>query len=160
MRFFGSATPLWPAPSSGHGAGSARNGYLRGVLSGRRRFVALTGVAIAADAVVRLIACGVVVAIGGSIAWFAAAIAVGPATAAPGRAPSRCGPMGSESAVAVAGFLGGLAGGVLLSQLALNAGPASAAIGGLAERPLRRSPPWPCSSYLIALGLASVERAR
>ncbi|MET0831272.1 MAG: hypothetical protein ABWY62_02745, partial [Acidimicrobiia bacterium] len=56
------------------------------------------------------------------------------------------------------GFLGGLAGGVLLSQLALNAGPAVlAAIGGapaqvtalFATMALFRAP------YLIALGLAS-----
>jgi O-antigen/teichoic acid export membrane protein len=157
VRFFGSATPLWPLLVMLVTAGSAVTGYLRGVLSGRRRFVA-TGVAIAADTVVRLIACVVVVVIGGSVAWFAAAIAVGPVILLLWPSALTLRPDGGEPAVAVAGFLGGLAGGVLLSQLALNSGPAVlAAIGGapaqvtalFATMALFRAP------YLIAVGLAS-----
>ncbi len=157
VRFFGSSTPLWPVLVLLVTAGSAVTGYLRGVLSGRRRFVA-TGVAIAADAVVRLLACGLVVALGGSVAWFAAAIAVGPVILLIWPSVLSLRSDGGGSAVPVAGFLGGLAGGVLLSQIALNAGPAVlAAIGGapaqvtalFATMALFRAP------YLIALGLAS-----
>ena len=157
VRFFGSSTPLWPVLVLLVTAGSAVTGYLRGVLSGRRRFVA-TGVAIAADAVVRLLACGLVVALGGSVAWFAAAIAVGPVILLIWPSVLSLRSDGGGSAVPVAGFLGGLAGGVLLSQIALNAGPAVlAAIGGapaqvtalFATMALFRAP------YLIALGQAS-----
>jgi O-antigen/teichoic acid export membrane protein len=156
-RFFGSPTPVWPVLVMLVTAGSAVTGYLRGVLSGRRRFVA-TGVAIAADAVVRLLACSLVVVLGGSVAWFAAAIAVGPVILLIWPSVLTLRPDGSGSTAPVAGFLGGLAGGVLLSQIALSAGPAVlAAVGGapaevtalFATMALFRAP------YLIALGLAS-----
>jgi hypothetical protein len=156
-RFFGSPTPVWPVLVMLVTAGSAVTGYLRGVLSGRRRFVA-TGVAIAADAVVRLLACSLVVVLGGSVAWFAAAIAVGPVILLIWPSVLTLCPDGSGSTAPVAGFLGGLAGGVLLSQIALSAGPAVlAAVGGapaevtalFATMALFRAP------YLIALGLAS-----
>ena len=157
VRFFGSTTPVWPVLVMLVTAGSALTGYLRGVLSGRRRFVA-TGAAIGADAVVRLLACLLVVAVGGSVAWFAAAIAVGPVILLMWPSVLRLRGTVPDRAVAAAGFLGGLAGGVLLSQLALSAGPAVlAAIGGapaevtalFATMALFRAP------YLIAVGLAS-----
>jgi hypothetical protein len=115
-------------------------------------------VAIAADAVVRLLACSLVVVLGGSVAWFAAAIAVGPVILLIWPSVLTLRPDGSGSTAPVAGFLGGLAGGVLLSQIALSAGPAVlAAVGGapaevtalFATMALFRAP------YLIALGLAS-----
>jgi hypothetical protein len=157
VRFFGSPTPVWPVLVMLLTVGSAVTGYLRGVLSGRRRFVA-TGVAIAADAVVRLVACGLVVVLGGSVSWFAAAIGVGPVILFIWPSVLTLRSDGSGSTAPVAGFLGGLAGGVLLSQIALSAGPAVlAAVGGapaevtalFATMALFRAP------YLIALGLAS-----
>jgi hypothetical protein len=156
-RFFGSPTPVWPVLVMLLTFGSAVTGYLRGVLSGRRRFVA-TGVAIAADAVVRLVACSLVVVLGGSVAWFATAIAVGPVILLIWPSVLTLRSDGSGSTAPVAGFLGGLAGGVLLSQIALSAGPAVlAAVGGapaevtalFATMALFRAP------YLIAVGLAS-----
>jgi len=161
-RLFGSTSLGWPLLVFAVSAGSAAAGYLRGVLAGRRRFAA-TAAAIGTENLLRLAATAVVVVTGASIGWFAACLAIGPLVALGWPTVFRLEAGSPRHQHRLGEFLGGLAGGALLGQIALNAGPAVlAGIGGaagdvtgvFATLALFRAP------YLLALGLATLLTGR
>jgi hypothetical protein len=153
---FAEGSAGWPLLVFAVMAGSAFTGLQRGVLSGRGRYYA-TAANIAAENLLRLGLAVVIAAMSDSVLLFATALAFGPLVAVfwpeavrlPLREPSRESPLG---------FLGGLAGGILVAQVILNAGPVVLqAIGGSAAAvtglflalALFRAP------YLLALGVAT-----
>ncbi len=155
-RFFGSSSLSWPTLVALVAAGSALMGFVRGVLASRRRFVA-TGAAIGAENVIRLVAGAAVAAAGGSIFLYGIALALGPAAALAWPSVARL-ERGGGRPQQIAEFFGGVGGGILLAQFALNAGPAVlAALGGapaevtalFATMALFRAP------YLVALGFTT-----
>jgi hypothetical protein len=155
-RLFGSADPGWAILVFFITVGSAFAGLQRGVLSGLGRYYA-TAANIAGENLLRL-SVGIVVALTtDSVIWFAAVLVLGPLVAVfwpeTLRLPFRTGRR--QPALA---FLGGLAGGILIAQVILNAGPVVLqAIGGAEEEvtalflslALFRAP------YLLALGVAT-----
>lgn len=156
QRLFGTPSLWWPVLVPIVSVGSAVVGYGRGVLASRRRFVA-SGIAIGAENLIRLALGAAIVALGGSVEWFGAALAGGvlivlfwPSTFRLDAAPA--------PRHRVLEFMAGLGGGILLAQVALNAPPAVVAgIGGeaaavtgvFATLALFRAP------YLVALGFAT-----
>ena len=152
-RLFGDERLVWPALVAALTVGAAANGYLRGVLAGRRRFVAAAS-AIATENLVRLLGGAIVVVAGGPVIAYGAVLAMGALVGLlwPDAFRLRGPPLTRPG---VAGFIGGLAGGTVLAQVALTAGPAvlSAMGGGPAEvtalfatMALFRAP------YLVGLG--------
>ncbi len=155
-RLFGSTGVGWPLLVFLITVGSAFAGLQRGVLSGLERYYA-TAANIAAENLLRLGA-GIVVAVTvDSVLWFAATLALGPLVAVFWPETLRL-PIRSGVRQPVFAFLGGLAGGILIAQVILNAGPVVLqAIGGAEEAvtalflslALFRAP------YLLALGVAT-----
>ena len=134
-------------------------GLNRGVLAGRRRFVA-TGAAIAAENLIRVVVGGLGrLLAGGGEGAFAGALVVGLTAAALWPSATRF-----SQAVVIGepstplGFLGGLAGGSLIAQIIITGGPAVlAALGSspihitglFATFALFRAP------YMVAIGVAA-----
>ncbi len=156
-QLFGSTSWVWPVLVLVVGVGGMVVGYLRGVLAGRRRFVA-AGIATGLENMVRFAVGVAIVAIGASVGWFAAALAAGPSIILLWPSVMRLDTDAEPREHRLVEFIGGLGGGVLLSQIALNAGPAVlAAAGGspgsvtafFATLAVFRAP------YLLALGLAT-----
>jgi len=157
-RLFNSSSLVWPLLVFMVTAGSAALGLQRGILAGRGRFYA-TAVAIAAENLVRLVAGIAVVVAADSVELFAATLALGVVVIVFWPEAWRfSGSRASSSTESVLGFLGGLAGGILIAQVVLNVGPAVLkAMGGddadvtglFVSLALFRAP------YLLALGLAT-----
>jgi O-antigen/teichoic acid export membrane protein len=153
---FGDDRLVWPALVALLTVVAALTGLVRGVLASRRRFVA-TAVAIGSENLIRLLAGLTVVALGGSEAWYGVALLSGVLVV--GMWPSVVYLHGPQLRVPLAGYLGGLAGGTVLAQIALTSGPAVlSAIGGAAASvtglfvtmALFRAP------YLMSLGVANM----
>jgi O-antigen/teichoic acid export membrane protein len=155
-RLFGSSAVGWPILVLLVTVGSAFSGLQRGVLAGGRRFFAAAA-NIAGENLLRLGAGLAVAASTDSVLMFAAMLAVGPLVAVFWPEALRL-EFGSAAREPVFGFLGGLAGGILVSQVILNAGPVVLqGLGGAEEDvtalflslALFRAP------YLLALGAAT-----
>ncbi|MDH3261190.1 MAG: hypothetical protein OEM84_09490 [Acidimicrobiia bacterium] len=155
VPFFGETRAIWPIVVIFVALGSAGFGAVRGILAARGRFYALAS-ALALENLLRLVAAGMVVILAGSLALFATTLVVGPLVGlgwpsvfrsrAPRLEPLR-----------VLGFLAGVGGGTLASQVILTFGPAALAlIGGQPEAvtglfvslALFRAP------YVVAIGVA------
>ena len=155
-RLFGSTDPGWALLVFFITIGSAFAGLQRGVLSGLGRYYA-TAANIAGENLLRL-GVGIAVAVTlDSVVWFAAVLAIGPLVAVFWPETLRL-PFRGGRRQPVLAFLGGLAGGILIAQVILNAGPVVLqAIGGAEEGvtalflslALFRAP------YLLALGVAT-----
>jgi hypothetical protein len=155
-RLFGSSGVGWAVLVFLITIGSAFAGLQRGVLSGLGRYYA-TAANIAGENLLRLTVGIAVAAMVDSVVWFAATLALGPLVAVFWPETFRL-PVRSPSRPPVFVFLSGLAGGLLLAQVILNAGPvvlqaiggADAAVTALfLSLALFRAP------YLLALGAAT-----
>ena len=138
---------------------AALMGVVRGLLAGRRRFIA-TAATMASENLTRLMVAVVVVVLDGSVAAYGLSLLSGIIVVAAW--PSVFDLHGPKLRVPVAGYLAGLAGGTVLAQIALTSGPAVlSAIGGSAAAvtglfvtmALFRAP------YLMSLGLANMVTA-
>lgn len=155
-QLFGNDDIRWPLLVGLITMGSGLSGLQRGVLSGLGRYFA-TAANIAAENMLR-VALGIVVALTlDDVAWFAAVLAAGPLVAVFWPETFRL-DVRSGTRLPAFGFLGGLAGGILIAQLILNAAPVVLqAMDGLAAEvtalflalALFRAP------YLLALGGAT-----
>lgn len=139
VDIFGTSAWQFPVLSGVLPLGSVAMGLNRGVLSGRRRFVA-TSFAIVGENAIRLIAASAVALVGGEASvGLGVSIVLGFAVALfwPGsfvlRAPPHTDPSGGPVGSPLR-FLGGVAGGSLASQLILTSGPLVLAwLGGAAH---------------------------
>jgi len=155
-RLFGSSGIWWPLLVFLITIGSAFVGLQRGVLAGRGRYYA-TAANIAAENILRL-TLGIIVAITvDSILVFGWVLALGPLVALFWPEAVRL-PFRSGIHEPTFRFLGGLAGGILIAQIILNAGPVvlqglgapeSEVTGLFLALALFRAP------YLLALGVAT-----
>jgi O-antigen/teichoic acid export membrane protein len=155
---FRSDAVAFPAMIAGLTAGACLSGLVRGGLAGRGLYVA-TGMAVAAENVVRVVLAGIVTILGGGAVAFGAVLTVGSLSGLLWRASLRFeaseavgAPLGSPLALA-----SGLAVGSLISQIVLTGGPVVlAAIGGSPDDvtslfialAVWRAP------YMVALGVA------
>jgi O-antigen/teichoic acid export membrane protein len=155
-QLFGDDRTLWPVLVALLTLVAAVTGTVRGVLAARRRFVA-TAVCIGGENLIRLVVGLVVVSLGGSVASYGVALLSGGLVVT--FWPSAFKLRGPRIRVPLIGYLGGLAGGTVLAQVALTSGPAVlSAIGGGAvavtgifvTMALFRAP------YLMSLGLANM----
>jgi hypothetical protein len=155
-RLFGSTSLGWPFLVFLVTVGSAFTGVQRGVLAGRGRYYA-TAANIAGENLLRLGVGIAAAAAADTVLPFAAALAVGPVVAVLWPDAIRL-PFRSGVREPVLAFLGGLAGGILIAQIILNAGPVVLQAMGGAEAEvtalflalaLFRAP------YLLALGVAA-----
>ena len=145
----------YPLIAGGITVGAAAMGLLRGGLAGHSRFLA-TATALAGENVVRF-ACGLaVVAAGATVGWYGAAILSGSLVilAWPSALRFDGPPVPGVSPVA---FLGNVAGGTVIAQSVLTAGPVVLSLAGgtrdevtslFTALALFRAP------YIVALGLA------
>ncbi len=155
-RLFGDSDIRWPLLVGLITVGSGLSGLQRGILAGLGRYYA-TAANIAAENVLR-VALGIVVAMTiEDVAWFAVVLAAGPLVAVFWPETFRLDLRSGERLPAFV-FLGGLAGGILIAQVILNAAPVVLqAMGGVADEvtalflalALFRAP------YLLALGGAT-----
>jgi O-antigen/teichoic acid export membrane protein len=155
-RLFGEQRVVWSVLTALLVIGATLTGVVRGVLAGRRKFGSVAAF-IAAENILRLVACGVVVAAGGSVEAFGLALVAGAACVAAWPGAFRL--VASDRAVPppVASFIGGLGTGNILAQVVLTAGPVVlSAMGAEAAEvtalfvtmALFRAP------YVVALGLS------
>ena len=153
---FGTVEVTWPLLVGLVTLGSALLGFIRGMLAGRDRFFAAS-IAIAGENLVRLAGGLLVIGLAGGVVHFGAALVLGPLIGIlwPEVFIRERGRPRDEGALA---FLGGIAGGILIAQIVLNAGPVFlSSLGGeaadvtslFAALALFRAP------YLIALGVAT-----
>ena len=157
QELFGNETVVFPTIVAGITAGSFFMGIVRGVLSGRGRFLA-TAATLVTESGIRVLAAGGVAAAGGGAEAFAftlvAGSVIGLAWAGTLRfARSSTASSGVRRSLAL---VSGLAGGSLIGQVALTGGPLVLAIAGGAPREVTslflalavwRAP------YLVALGV-------
>ncbi len=159
QQLFGDDQLLWPVLVALLTIGAALTGTIRGILAGRRRFVA-AAVTIGSENVIRLLVGMLVVVLGGSVVAYGVALLSGVLVVAVW--PSAFDLRGARIRVPLAGFLGGLAGGTVLAQIALTSGPAVLSVigGGAADvtglfvtMALFRAP------YLMSLGISNMATA-
>lgn len=152
---YGRDDVAYPLIAGGITVGAAVMGLLRGGLAGRSRFLA-TATALAGENVVRF-ACGLaVVAAGAAVGWYGAAILSGSLVILAWPSALRFdGP--AVPGVSPVAFLGNVAGGTVIAQSVLTAGPVVLSLtGGTRDEvtslftalALFRAP------YIVALGLA------
>jgi hypothetical protein len=120
-RVFGSPQVLWPVLIALLAVGAALTGVARGVLAGRGRFRSVAGL-VASENIVRLIACSLVVGLGGSVEAYGLAFASGAACVAAFPSAFRFSAR-TTMRPRVAGFIGALGGGNVIAQVVLSAGP-------------------------------------
>jgi O-antigen/teichoic acid export membrane protein len=152
---FGRNDLLYPLVAGGITIGAAAMGLLRGGLAGRSRFLATAG-ALAGENVVRFAFGVMVIAVGAGVGWYGAAILTGSLViliwphALVFRGPAVTG-------ISPLAFLGNVAGGTVIAQSVLTAGPVVLSLVGgtraevtslFTALALFRAP------YIVALGLA------